>query len=99
MRRQLKSAGHLLRHLAHAALKEVEQLQAEGAHRALQLHAVGYDVAASPAWIMVTEMTPGVDGPLAGLTMVWKPCTSWQAAGTGSRAQVRHGGMAARRAA
>jgi hypothetical protein len=49
---------------------------------------------ASPAWIMVTEITPASTGFLLRLMMVWKACTIWQATGTGSSrrcAAARHG--------
>ena len=44
----------------------------------------GTTLVASPAWIMVTEITPGSIGRLLRLTMVWNACTIAQAAGTGS---------------
>ena len=44
----------------------------------------GTTLVASPAWIIVTERTPGSSGRLLRETIVWKPCTSWQATGTGS---------------
>ena len=44
----------------------------------------GTTLVASPAWIMVTEITPASIGFLLRLMMVWKACTIWQATGTGS---------------
>ena len=44
----------------------------------------GITLVASPAWIMVTEITAASTGFLLRVTMVWKPCTTWQAMGTGS---------------
>ncbi|MNT68778.1 hypothetical protein D3C72_2070350 [compost metagenome] len=44
----------------------------------------GTTLVASPAWIMVTEITPASTGFLLRLMMVWKVCTIWQAIGTGS---------------
>src|SRR6478735_3170122 len=44
----------------------------------------GITLVASPAWIMVTEITAASIGLVLRLTMVWKACTIWQAAGTGS---------------
>jgi len=54
--------------------------------------ALGMTLVASPAWIMVTEITPASMGLRLRLMMVWKACTSWQATGTGSSALC---GMAA----
>ncbi|HEX4024495.1 MAG TPA: hypothetical protein VHX52_07305 [Steroidobacteraceae bacterium] len=39
---------------------------------------------ASPARIIVTEMTPASIGRLLRVMMVWKACTIWQATGSGS---------------
>ena len=44
----------------------------------------GTTLVASPAWIMVTEMTAGSMGRLLRVMMVWNACTIWQATGTGS---------------
>ena len=44
----------------------------------------GTTLVASPVWIIVTEITPVSMGRLLRLMMVWKACTIWQAAGTGS---------------
>jgi hypothetical protein len=44
----------------------------------------GITLVASPAWIMVTEITPVSIGFLLRVMMVWKACTIWQATGTGS---------------
>ena len=44
----------------------------------------GITLVASPAWIIVTEMTPASIGFLLRLMMVWNACTIWQATGTGS---------------
>ena len=44
----------------------------------------GTTLVASPAWIMVTEITAVSIGFLLRVTMVWKACTIWQATGTGS---------------
>ena len=44
----------------------------------------GTTLVASPAWIIVTEITPGSTGRRLRVMMVWKACTIWQATGTGS---------------
>jgi len=44
----------------------------------------GITLLASPAWIIVTEITAVSIGRLLRVTMVWKACTIWQATGTGS---------------
>ena len=46
--------------------------------------ASGTTLVASPAWIIVTEITPASIGRLLRVMMVWKACTIWQAIGTGS---------------
>ena len=44
----------------------------------------GITFVASPVWIIVTEITPVSIGFMLREMMVWKPCTSAAAAGTGS---------------
>ncbi len=44
----------------------------------------GTTLVASPAWIIVTEITPASIGRLLRVMMVWNACTSWHATGTGS---------------
>ena len=44
----------------------------------------GITLSASPAWIFVTEITQASVGWTFRETIVWKPCTSWHATGTGS---------------
>ena len=68
----------------HARFDQVEHLEREGAHRALDLAGPGTTLVASPVWIMVTEITPASMGRLLRVMMVWKACTIWQATGTGS---------------
>jgi hypothetical protein len=46
--------------------------------------ASGTTLVASPAWIMVTLITPGSMGLRLRVMMVWKAITIWQATGTGS---------------
>ena len=89
-----RGAGALGDFLAHARFDQVEHLEREGAHRALDLAGLRHHVGASPVWIMVTEITPASMGRFVARDDGLEPCTIWQATGTGSM-PVRQRGVRA----